>query len=102
MEQEKLELYATILNQLGGKKFSVMVGMKDLSAAGNYIQFKIGRNSSKANLVRVELMGDDTYTMTFMSFRGVNIKILKEFTGVYCDQLENIFSSFTGMATRLF
>ena len=101
------EVAKTILGQLGGNKFVVMTGAKDIAFDSGKedqgaIQFKIGRNSSKANIVRVELRGDDTYTMKFFQFRKMELKELKVYEGVYCDKLRDIFTDYTGLYTSLY
>ena len=91
----------TILSQLGGNKFLAMTGAKQLVNTGKGLQFKIGKNESKANIVSIELNSSDTYTVTFRNLRGINLKTIKEFTGVYDDMLQNIFTSTTGLLVRL-
>lgn len=101
------------------------------------LRFRIGRNYSKANIVRITLRGDDTYDMQFirmgkevnpynimMRYAGKGLsaeefntkvreaterasqaaepKVLKEYNGVYCDQLEELFRDYTKLNTRLF
>lgn len=60
------EIANTILQQLGGRQFIMMTGAKQLVAIENGLRFRIGRNGSKANMVRIILKGDDTYLMQFM------------------------------------
>jgi hypothetical protein len=91
-----------ILKQLGGNKFVVMTGAKQLGFGKGSLSFKIGRNSSKANMVYIKLEDNDTYTVTFSKFRKMELTELKKYEGVHCDQLESLFQEFTGMATRLF
>ncbi|MBR5728838.1 MAG: hypothetical protein IKX61_01335 [Prevotella sp.] len=126
----------TILSQLGGRQFVAMTGAKNLVAMDNGLRFKIGRNASRANLVKVILRGDDTYTMQFWQYRDFNPntilmrcfreglsreefnakakeaiekaqkaaepKLLKEYAGIYCDQLQELFTDYTKLNTRLF
>ena len=61
-----MTIAATILAQLGGSRFIAMTGAKNLVNHGSALTFKIGRNSSKANMVRVTLNSDDTYTVDFI------------------------------------
>ena len=64
----------TIYNQLGGHKFAVMAGAKNMKDIENGLSFSIGANGSKANMVKVILDGDDTYTMQFVKKgREVNV-----------------------------
>ena len=122
----------TILEQLGGNHFIVMTGAKRFVALERGIRFNIGRNGSKANLVKVILRGDDTYTMQFwkqqrevntislmvkyiehgMSNEQIEKKVqeavkrsepqmLKEYDGIYFDQLQELFTQYTKLYTRL-
>jgi hypothetical protein len=96
----------TILAQLGGNRFIAMTGAKNLTSSDNALSFKIGRNSSRANCVRIELTPSDTYTMTFQraarsKTQGFQIKEVEKIEGVYCDQLQSIFTKVTGLETHL-
>lgn len=55
----------TILAQLGGNQFVTMTGANHLVASSNGLYFRIGRNATKCNLVKIELTANDTYTMQF-------------------------------------
>lgn len=103
----------TILNQLGGNRFVAMTGAKKFFTNGNDMCCTIGRNASKANRLQIILDADDTYTMKFIKFTGerlnrktltytpAKVETIKEINGVYCDQLEELFTDVTGMYTRL-
>ena len=119
----------TILQQLGGRMFLMMTGAKQLVAIDNGLSFRIGRNSSKANMVRIVLKADDTYNMQFIKLgqdcntyalmvkykdnydafkaaveraqKAAEPKILEEYDGIYCDQLEDLFREYTKLNTRL-
>jgi len=129
-ESVDMQLSKTILSQLGGNMFVAMTGAKDFVAIDNGLKFRIGRNKSRANVVRITLDIYDTYTMEFWSVREVNMyKImmkcmekglsneeinekvkdaeaksnmkLKEYNGLYFDQLQEFFTEYTGLYTRL-
>lgn len=103
----------TIIEQLGGHKFIAMTGVKDLLSDGNTLRMRLPRNASKANRLWVTLDADDTYTMRFFKFTAgrLNKKTFAwsddktvevvEYNGVYCDQLQSIFTEVTGMYTSL-
>lgn len=95
------EIAETILRQLGGNKFVVMVGPKQMAHGDRSLMFKIGKNSSKANQVTIRLEENDTYSVTFHSFRKMELKDLKKYENVYDDMLVNIFETYTGLATSL-
>jgi hypothetical protein len=92
-----------VLKQLGGNKFIAMTGAKNFvkDDSTKTIYFKIGRAKNGINYVRITLKGSDTYTMEFISLRGGNLKIVKEVNGVYNDQLQSIFTQYTGLDTLL-
>ena len=94
-----------IYRQLGGNRFKVMTGAKDFIADGNSLVFKLRRGMSKdgINLVRITLSSMDLYDIDFQKFnyKTYDIKTVKEFKGVYNDQLKEIFESTTGIYTSL-
>lgn len=102
-----------ILRQLGGNKFLAMTGANHLLADGNTLRMILPKNASKANRLWITLNADDTYTMNFFKFTAgrLNKKTftytedkkvdVKEVKGVYCDMLQDIFTSVTGMYTHL-
>ena len=100
-KEEQKEIAATILQQLGGNKFLVMTGAKDLAFFDGGLQFKIGRNGSKANIVSIELTPADLYKVTFFQFRKMELKELKVVDGVFFDMLQEIFTDYTGLYTSL-
>ena len=97
-----MEIEKTILEQLGGHKFVVMTGAKNLTGGNGTLSFKIGRNAGNITHVRVTLDVSDTYTMQFLKIRAHNVTIAAQHEFVYADQLQAIFTSVTGMATKLF
>ena len=92
----------TILQQLGGGRFCVMVGVKFITAIKNGVSFKIMRNASKATHIRITLQPDDTYTVEFIKCRGTTISTVKEVENVYCDQLVELFEQTTQLNTKLY
>lgn len=91
----------TILEQLGGNKFVAMTGARKLTARENALSFQIGRNASKANYIKITLTPSDTYTISFNQLHKSEIKELKKVEGVYCDQLQGLFTETTGLYTSL-
>ena len=109
------EIASEILNQLGGNKFLVMTGASNLLAINNGLRMNLPKNMSSANLLYITLGGDDLYTMRFdcwrkrrkikgslFDFEPDKITTVKEFEGVFFDQLQELFTSVTGMYTKLF
>lgn len=106
-----------ILSQLGGNKFIAMTGSKNFVAAGNTLRMTLAKNASKANRLYITLGSDDLYTMHFFKYTAggwrVNhkagtvtekkekIEEVKTFYGVYCDQLQELFTEVTKLYTSL-
>jgi hypothetical protein len=106
-DQEKIELANQIIKYLGGHKFVVMTGAKQIFALDNGVQFKIGRNVKSINKVKITLNGMDLFDMQFLSVKmtkdfDVKVKTIAEYNNVYFDQLENVFHNTTKLNTRLF
>ena len=98
-----MEIAKTILSQLGGNKFIAMTGSKNLGAGENYLSMHLTRNAAKAKYLKITLDPSDTYTMEFYSMKTKTFeKVTKaKFEGVYCDQLQSIFTEVTGLYTSL-
>ena len=92
----------TIYRQLGGNKFRVMTGAKNMVSHEFALSMKIGRNKTNANFMVVELNGNDLYNVTFAKLTKMGeLKSVKEYENVYNDMLVSIFESHTGMYTTL-
>ena len=98
-KQHHMNTASQILQQLGGNKFIAMTGAACFQDNGKLVvKFK---GSQKANLMHVTLREDDTYNVTIMKYRGLNIKVVKEVEGAYADMLCPIFEKATGLKTSL-
>lgn len=93
-----------VLRQLGGNRFIAMTGAKNFVKDDDkqMIGFKIGRNAKNVNYVRITLNSMDTYDVEFLNINVNRVKTVSKVEGVYNDQLQEIFTENTGMATRLF
>ncbi len=103
-----IDFATTALNQLGGKAFTFMTGAKDFMLDNDHtLRMSIGRNATPANRFYITLDGDDTYTLrlerqtfskkTFDTTRTV----IHEASGLYCDQIREVFERWTGLETRV-
>ena len=91
-----------IWEQLGGNKFRVMTGAKNLLNTGDGLAMRIGRDSSNSNYLKITLNSMDTYDMEFAKLtRMGEKKSVTEYNDVYNDMLTDIFTSHTGMYTSL-
>ena len=118
----KIGNYQDIFQQIGGNKFLAMTGSKVKYYGYDkngyvYLMFKLTKNKSKAQFLKIQLNGKDLYNMEFTrikktlnkEYSAIGIKIydetietIKIYEDVYCDQLQEIFTEVTGMYTRLF
>lgn len=102
-----------ILQQMGGHRFVAMTGCSHFVSDGDTLRMSIPKNGSRANRLYITLDTDDTYTMRFFrytapklsrktfEFVGEKVEEVKTYTGVYFDQLQELFTEVTKMYTRL-
>ena len=92
----------TLLQQLGGRRFMMMVGAKNLGRDNKGLHMKIGRNSKSISHVVINYnRGKDLYDMKFLRVRKGKVKVVNKVLGVYADQLNNTFEKNTGLYTRM-
>lgn len=97
-----MEVAKTILAQLGGGRLRAMTGARDFTAVENGLRFRVPmRTKNGANVVEVKLTPADLYDVEFWSVRGTSVKLKGKDAGVYADELEDLFSERTGLATRM-
>ena len=103
-EQAK-EVAATILTQLGGRKFIAMTGAKNFLALNDGeggMRFNIPRFPGvKINLIEIVLNGCDLYDVTFSRIFANKHTVISEHKDVYNDDLRPLFESETGLRTSL-
>ena len=93
---------AETLKQLGGNRFIMMTGAKHFGVGPNGMSFKIGKNSKRVNHVTIDYdRGRDLYNMKFDWVTIKGIKNKKTLKGIYADQLQDMFTRYTGMYTSL-
>ena len=90
----------TILDQLGGRRFLVMTGAKNLVYSDNSLQMSLPRNKAKANKLIIKLNDLDLYDVEFGSIRGVNYTVKARTENVYNDMLVSMFEGTTGLYTK--
>lgn len=93
----------TIFQQFGGGRAMAMLGGQAMTLSGGKgIGIKWpNKKRSKGNYVEIELRSDDTYDMTFYNLSMKAKKKVKEYKGIYADQLRDIFEQQTGWKLRL-
>ena len=92
-----------VLQQLGGRKFIAMTGAKNFvkNDKDKSIVFRVPKAKNSINTIRITLTSMDVYNVDFISVRGTNIKTVATAKGVYNDQLQSIFTKYTGLYTSL-
>lgn len=92
------------IEYLGGYgKIMAMVNGKDFAYDQNGgIQFKFSGNK-EMNIVKFELTQQDLYKVTFYKYnrRTLEVKVVKEYDGIYADQLKSLFERVTGLDLSL-
>lgn len=105
-----MQVAETIRRQLGGSRFTAMTGAKHFVGGDATLSFQIAaKNERKIKGCRVRLDADDTYTMTFLvkakkdPVFGIStgMDVLCERSGIHAGDLQRIFTSETGLDTRL-
>lgn len=96
----------TILQQLGGNKFTTMTG------ANNYLShskegalsFRISSKitSNKCNYVKITLNGNDLYDVYFGKIHKYTLKDISAFDDIGVENLVALFERETGLYTKLF
>jgi len=101
METSNLDVAKTILQQLGGRRFMAMTGSTNFLAGPDSPSFKVGRNDSRVTHMRIVLTPADTYEMEAIRIRGTKRTTLHKSDNIYFDQLQPMFTKWTGMYTSL-
>lgn len=100
-----METATTIFEQLGGRRFQLMTGAKNLMGDNNSLTFKLPGTrdfvKNGINCIKIELTPMDTYTMTCYKIRGSKVATVETVEGIYADDLLSVFTSKTGLDTSL-
>ncbi len=92
-----------IWEHLGGNKFRMMTGAKNLLNTGDGLAMKIGRNKTSSNYLKITLNSMDLYDMEFARVTKMGGKrSVTEYNNVYNDSIVEVFEKHTGMYTKLF
>lgn len=107
-QDDRMEIAKTIIQQLGNRRFIAMTEAHNFIALARGVEFRIPKTKKQINLISIRLDDFDTYVMKFqqirMKHRGsfeFEIKNVAEYSGVYFDQLQPLFTSETGLDTHL-
>ena len=93
------EIARTILEQLG-RQFVALTGAFNFYALDSGLQFQLkGGTKDGINKVRIVLTSGDDYSLTF--YKGAGIEVA-HVSGIYNDNLQDVFEHHTGLFTTLF
>lgn len=87
-------------SQNGANRLICMIGAKNFirDDREQKVTFKFMRGAAnKANHIRIQLMGNDTYTVTFIKIWGTKITEISKHEGIYNDMLKNLFEGETSL-----
>ena len=123
---ENQKIASIILQQLGGRRFVTMTGARCLVAINNGLRFKANmvsivlrgddtytmtflyvRNPPNPYSLLAKYIGRGMDPVTVQrkikqqSDPDKMVQTLKEYKGIYCDQLEELFRDYTKLNTRL-
>ncbi len=95
---------STILQQFGGRRFIMMTGARNICSKPDGLTFKLPSRFAMngINYISVTLNSWDLYNIEFGRVYNGNYKVLKTVDGIYNDQLQDIFTRYTGLQTKLF
>jgi len=102
----KVDVSQEIFKQLGGNRFVMMTGAKNIAGGPSFLSFKLPKAKDGINYVKIKLNSMDTYDIEFGRIRhsmksGSTYKVIHSVDGIYNDQLQEIFTQYTGLYTRL-
>lgn len=89
----------TIAKQIGNAALA-MLGAKNLVGDSDSLTFRF-QGCKSANCLRIKLEADDTYTMTFLKIRGVDVRTVEEVEGAHAEDMHRVIEQTTGLYTRL-
>ena len=82
-----------------------MTGAREFVDGGKFLRFKLPKAKDGINFVEITLNSMDTYDIEFGRIRKVGVeftyKVVKTVDGIYNDQLQEIFTQYTGLYTKL-
>lgn len=93
-----LSVAKIIAEQLGGiKPLAMMTGAKDFVGGETTLTFRL---PMIRKTMWITLTGTDDYTIELFTVRGSSVHCSAKREGVYCEQLQEVFRSMTGLENR--
>lgn len=98
--RERAAIAETILQQLGGNMFLVMVGGRQLVALQSGLQVFLPRCHTWPHRTMQVWLINDLYTLAIYEWRDkVTLQLVSVDHGIYADQLRAMFTKRTGLYT---
>ena len=103
--ERNMEIAKEILRQLGDFAFHIsfagMIGLKDLVAIDNGIQFGFMKANQGINKVVITLNSNDTYDLKFWNIGRTTFREVVGVGDIMSDQLIEVFEDITGLDTHI-
>ena len=96
--RETLDQLTQSNENCGVIRLTAMIGAKNFITDNNCVSFRFqARAKNKSNYLRISLTEFDTYDVTFSRVYGKKKTVIKEYEGIYNDQLMDLFQRETGL-----
>ena len=90
----------TIMKQLGGRKFEMLMGVKSKGVGKDGLILHIGRNPKKISHIIIDIdRGKDLYNITFGKVFKYKFKVVKKLKGIGVEQMHDTIEKNTGLLT---
>lgn len=98
-----MSIHSEILNQLGGNKFLVMTGAKNLVNVGNGLQMSLPARFAKSGITKVviKLNSQDLYDVQFGKMVRMEYRVVKQINSIPNCLLRDCFTRETGLDCTL-
>lgn len=93
----------TILEQLGGRRFTTMTGANSFVSGDAGLTFRIPSRGTrlKGSMMRITLTTGDEYRIEYQKVRNYLPVLIEQVDGVQASQLRTVFTRLTGLDTSL-
>lgn len=91
----------TILQQLGGGRFTLFTGAKNLLAGPNFLKFQMPRNPMGVKWMKITLTPADLYLIETFKFTKGEVVLIDSCDDVFAEDLQTVFTKMTGFHTNL-
>ena len=93
----------TILEQLGGRRFTVMTGARSLCSDARALSFRLSAAMTRhrATGMRIELNERDLYDISLFKVVKFEVETVDRRNDVHAEDLRSVFTDMTGLDTSL-